>query len=278
MFGSTVLEVAIGMSFCYAFVALLVTTLQEALASALRLRARTLVKGIQEMLNDPQFTGLARALYSHALVNPRDDGLGGDPHAMHNKPSYIDPRHFTMALLDCIGSTPGNFAQLGRDIDALPDPQLRAALQAMYLRAGGELEAFHACLERWFDNAMERVSGQYKRMAVARSLLLSLLIAVLFNIDSVHLFQVLWYHPQLAGAISAAAPALDGAGLAQFRGLPVGWEGAVSVDATRAAGWALTASSSLFGAPFWFELLQRLVNMRGTGDRPPGHSRGSGNH
>ena len=74
MLGSTVLEVAIGLTFCYGTVALIVTTLQEALAAAFRLRANTLLAGIKTMLNDPRFDGLARAIYRHPLVNPYADG------------------------------------------------------------------------------------------------------------------------------------------------------------------------------------------------------------
>jgi hypothetical protein len=33
-------------------------------------------------------------------------------------------------------------------------------------------------------------------------------------------------------------------------------------------GWLVTAAAALFGAPFWFDLLQRLVNLRGTGTKP----------
>ena len=74
MFGSTVLEVAVGLTFCYATVALIVSTVQEALASALQLRARSLLRAIQSMLNDPGFTALARSVYAHALVDPQADG------------------------------------------------------------------------------------------------------------------------------------------------------------------------------------------------------------
>src|SRR5687767_1943207 len=98
MFGSTVLEVVIGLTFCYATVALIVSTVQEALASALRLRARTLLDGVKTMLNDPNFTSLARALYAHALVNPHDDPRAADPRAIKCKPSYIAPTHFARAL------------------------------------------------------------------------------------------------------------------------------------------------------------------------------------
>ncbi len=36
-------------------------------------------------------------------------------------------------------------------------------------------------------------------------------------------------------------------------------------------GWALTAAALSFGAPFWFDLLLKLVNIRNTARRPPGN-------
>jgi hypothetical protein len=38
--------------------------------------------------------------------------------------------------------------------------------------------------------------------------------------------------------------------------------------ALQVAGWIVTASTALFGAPFWFDLMQRVVRMRSTGARP----------
>jgi hypothetical protein len=38
--------------------------------------------------------------------------------------------------------------------------------------------------------------------------------------------------------------------------------------ALQVAGWLVTASTALFGAPFWFDLMQRVVRMRSTGSRP----------
>lgn len=34
------------------------------------------------------------------------------------------------------------------------------------------------------------------------------------------------------------------------------------------AGWLITATTALFGAPFWFDLMQRVVRMRATGTKP----------
>jgi hypothetical protein len=54
--------------------------------------------------------------------------------------------------------------------------------------------------------------------------------------------------------------------------LPIGWEAfppKLSADfALQVAGWMITASTALFGAPFWFDLMQRVVRMRGTGAKP----------
>jgi hypothetical protein len=33
-------------------------------------------------------------------------------------------------------------------------------------------------------------------------------------------------------------------------------------------GWVITAFSTLFGAPFWFDLLQTVVRLKGSGPSP----------
>jgi hypothetical protein len=271
MLGSTVLEVAIGLTFCYGTVALIVTTLQEALAAAFRLRANTLLAGIKTMLNDPCFEGLARAIYRHPLVNPHTDGTLPDERSMRTRPSYIEPAHFAIALVDSLWHVPGDFAQLADAIDTIPDLQLRQAMRALYGRAR-DLQQFQDMLAGWFDNAMARMSGIYKRRQLLISLLLALLLAILFNIDSIHLFRTLWQQPSLAAHLRDAPGALDPAVFDAMMALPIGWTHfppAPGADfALQVAGWIITASTALFGAPFWFDLMQRVVRLRSTGARP----------
>jgi hypothetical protein len=271
MLGSTVLEVAIGLTFCYGTVALIVTTLQEALAAAFRLRANTLLAGIKTMLNDPCFEGLARAIYRHPLVNPHTDGTLPDERSMRTRPSYIEPAHFAIALVDSLWHVPGDFAQLADAIDTIPDLQLRQAMRALYGRAR-DLQQFQDMLAGWFDNAMARMSGIYKRRQLLISLLLALLLAILFNIDSIHLFRTLWQQPSLAAHLRDAPGALDPAVFDAMMALPIGWTHfppAPGADfALQVAGWIITASTALFGAPFWFDLMQRVVRLRSTGTRP----------
>lgn len=271
MLGSTVLEVAIGLIFCYGTVALIVSTLQEALAAAFRLRANTLLAGVKSMLNDSRFDGLARAVYQHPLVNPHADGTQPSERDMRTRPSYIEPAHFAIALVDSLWKVPGDFAQLGNAIETIPDAQVRQVMRGLYGRAR-DLQQFQDMLAGWFDNAMARMSGAYKRRQMLISLLLALLLAILFNIDSIHLFRTLWQQPALAAHLHDAPGALDPAVFDAMMALPIGWTRFPPVAnadfALQVAGWIVTASTALFGAPFWFDLMQRVVRMRSTGARP----------
>jgi len=270
MFGSTVLEVAIGLAFCYGTLALVVTTLQEALAAAFRLRAGMLQDAIKLMLNDAGFDGMARVLYAHPLVNPRAGAT--DPAARlpaRLRPSYIEPANFAIALVDAIRGKQGS---LEADIAAVADPQLRRTLQTLYQQAGGDLQRFQAALAGWFETAMERLSGVYKRRQLLISFLVSLLLTILFNIDSIHLFQTLWQYPAMAAHITMVPDGLDAEVMAQLWVLPIGWQAFPPVldahFALQASGWLVTAGTTLFGAPFWFDVLQRAINLRGTGAKP----------
>jgi hypothetical protein len=67
--------------------------------------------------------------------------------------------------------------------------------------------------------------------------------------------------------------------------LPIGWGGkdvstptyslgnfferpASQWDWARIFGWIITAFAALFGAPFWFDSLQQLIRLKGSGPSP----------
>jgi len=126
---------------------------------------------------------------------------------------------------------------------------------------------------------MQRVAGTYKRRTQAVSFLVGLAVAASLNIDSVGLFSAIWARPAYTAQIAAGA-GLEGQALSStvetMAKLPVGWTkdrlNAFDMQDARTwqqvAGWLLTALSVLFGAPFWFDALQKLVQLRGTGRKP----------
>jgi hypothetical protein len=103
MFGSSILEVAIGVVFVYLLLSLICTAINEWIATLINKRGKNLFDGIRNLLNDPKFTGLAQQVYTHGLL----DGISQDAanSAKPNRlPSYIPSNTFALALLDILGS------------------------------------------------------------------------------------------------------------------------------------------------------------------------------
>ncbi|GLQ87376.1 hypothetical protein [Dyella flagellata] len=272
MFGSIVLEVATGMIVCFGSVALISSSVQEAAASMFRLRARTLLTGVTQLLNGHS---LVLDIYNHALVNPRGDGRADSLAKLSMKlaPSYIAPVNFARALVDVLSGGRVAFANLRPMLEAISDAQIRSCLCGMYDRAAGDAAAFEKQLADWFDSAMDRISGAYKRHAQFLAFVFALAISITFNIDACHVLTQLWTM-SAAGLfhlpVPSSTPGVNDA-LSALGQLPIGW-GAPPVWSVNVlyavAGWLITASSSLFGAPFWFGLLGKVTNLRGAGGKP----------
>ncbi|WP_051710922.1 hypothetical protein [Andreprevotia chitinilytica] len=294
MFGSTVLEVAAGVVFCYFAVSLIVSSINESISSFFNLRAKTLLNGVKHLLNDPNFTGVVRELYNHAMISPLLMQRANTEQDMKKLPAYIPSNQFAQALLEVVmqsaaapaaGQTPSQ--SLKAAIDGIPDPQLKQLLQGMYVRANGRVEDIEKALADWFDHGMDRVSGWYKRQTQALIFIIALLVSITLNVDSLHLFKTLWTHSgdlakatagiaaaSNASAVANQAPAVKDA-IAGLNALPIGWTAETWDQLQQTtplllmfAGWFLTACSSLFGAPFWFDLLQKITNLRGAGPKP----------
>src|SRR5438045_6157696 len=94
MFGSTILDAAIGIIFIYLLVSLVISAINELIAAMLKSRAENLSQGIQALLQDPAQAGWVARLYQHPLIQSLSPP--------NSKPSYIPSRTFALALLDLI--------------------------------------------------------------------------------------------------------------------------------------------------------------------------------
>ncbi len=278
MFNSTVLEVAIGLIFCFASVALIASSIYEAFASWLNLRSKTLLCGLTELLNAKTDNGrdLLLTIYNDAVAHPAGNGIAESLKDIKNKPAYIPSKSFALALIHSLQDAPGKLDDLEAGISAVKDEQLRALLQNFYRKTEGNFHLFQHEIATWFDAGMGRVSGAYKKQSQIWCFVIALVIAVGFNIDSVHLFKTLWLHPASIAQLSLtdANAALATQAYEQLQTLPVGWNGnfqwCMLLVPSSIVGWFVTASASLFGAPFWFDILKMLVRLRGTGTKPEG--------
>lgn len=196
------LDTFLGLSFVYLLLALVCTTLMEWIAQLRNLRGKTLVGGTQQLLGDPAFT---ERFFDHPLIQ----SLGKDD----RWPSYIPSGIFAKALTDMMRSAPEKgealaaaepaaLQALRTSLRALKTPETPrrglAAERADDATVGeGDVLPSEQSLAEWFDRAMERVSGTYKRKTRGIILLLSAIITVVLNANSLTLVSNLWQSPSL---------------------------------------------------------------------------------
>jgi hypothetical protein len=92
------------------------------------------------------------------------------------------------------------------------NPTLNESMTAIYrqtevysLNGDEAVASTHANLESWFNDAMDQLSGAYKRRAQVIAFGIGLFLALILNLDSVNLATNLWREPTLRQAIIAQA-------------------------------------------------------------------------
>jgi hypothetical protein len=291
MFGSAILDVVAGVVFAFLGVSLAASAITEALNSFTKLRQKTLVSGVQSLLNDPDFNGLAKDMFNHALINPLSSGNATNVSSLTAMPAYIESTHFASALLDVVRKrAPGQ--PLSVAVNAISDPQIKQTLQLLLMQADNDEAKLQASIGSWFDSSMERVSGVYKRNTQIIAFGVALGAAVLMNVDALHISKTLWERPVLTQGLTAgttvAAPArsyldrLEQSTLIGWDSFAVSERNPFGTNRTLAGvagmllGWLVVAGASLFGAPFWFDTLQQITQLRGVGGGAGVEQRASG--
>jgi hypothetical protein len=184
-------------------------------------------------------------------------------------PSYVPSRYFARALL----------AEIERTPDAPSVTLVRDLIEMVVGDANASLAVAEQRLAAWFDAAMDRLSGMYKRHTQRFAVVIAALLVVATNADSIRLSNALWKDDGLRARYSALADeevkTCEGSPdappcreitrrIATADALPLGWNLA-EMRALDVKGWALwllgLALSALAvsrGAPFWFDALRKL--------------------
>ena len=204
-FGS-IIDVIAGMLFVYLLLSLLCTAIGEYIEAKLNNRAKLLKRGIELLLNESKGGGidLAGMLYQHGLIRP----LYRDANQL---PSYIPSRTFAMALWNMAtataagGGVTNDLKTIRATVTELPNEELRTALLTLIDEANGDLARARANVEQWFDSAMDRVSGWYKRRAAYTMLALGMGMALVLNADTINIATALSRDSTLRAAVVAAA-------------------------------------------------------------------------
>lgn len=306
MFGSPVLGVILGLVFVYFMFSMIVSKVNETVCAKLAWRSRDLEKWLRKTLDPPDPDGRPpvsseKFKQSSLITSITPEG------ARRKLPSYIPPRTFSLAILDLLApgdEQVSTVEQVKQAVAKLPENHpAKAPLMRLSIEAGDDLSALRVGIEGWFDDSMGRVSGWYKRRVQRWLLVYAAVIAVTLNVDSILIARTLWAQDAVREAVianvaSQPAPGSPAAGeqvdglqdvssrVAAVRGLklPIGWapekaDGVRNPDPRRWPGfqadllWKLiglgiTVGALSLGAPFWFDLLNKISKLRSSGDRP----------
>lgn len=183
----------------------------------------------------------------------------------------------------------------------LPPGRLQQALLSALGEAGDDLGRVRSSLEAWFDSNMDRVSSWYKRETQWILLAVGFVLAVALNVDSVGIAHDLATNNGLRQkAVAEATQAAKDLRLSdpelkpngdqlrqQLDGLSdiVGWKAYARREpddkilardhkapgpahvwyaVELLLGWTLSALAVSMGAPFWFDILNKIMVVRST--------------
>jgi hypothetical protein len=286
------------------------SAIAELLETWLKYRSIDLDRGVRQLLADPDGIGLAKQFYQHPLIASLFRGQY-EPTSSRNLPSYIPSRQFALALMDLMlpsqsSALSGAAGAIGGSgtapsITPLRDAvaklegadALRRTLLTLIDAANNDMMQVRTNIEQWFDAAMDRVSGYYKRRSQKILVAIGIVIAVLMNVSSITVAKALWTDQTMRDSLAKVAqdylettdplPAAESPHTRfdrkvkelQSFGLPIGWTSEAgdprAITETdpglwleRLFGWLLTGSAVSLGAPFWFDLLNKFTVVRST--------------
>ncbi|HEY6804381.1 MAG TPA: hypothetical protein VI306_12455 [Pyrinomonadaceae bacterium] len=233
MFNTAILDVVIGMIFVYLLLSLICSAANEMLELWLKNRATDLERGLRELLLDPNGNGLVSEIYNHPLVSglyagkyePKVVGIFRRFFGRVKLPSYIPARNFALALLDTArpaakdsaGGTaavtssraddqpPDAFTSLRDSIGKIDNADARRALLALVDAADNDVTKARENIEKWFNSAMDRVSGWYKRRSQVIVFIIGTFVAIGVNADSVLIARRLSADKSLRDSVVSAA-------------------------------------------------------------------------
>jgi hypothetical protein len=297
LFGSTVLDTAVGLVLVYLLLSLICTTINEWIAGIFKTRAKFLEQGIARLLAGQQLpvpeggqptADLLKMFYAHPLVNSMVEVRDLSRPEKDTHPSYLDPRGFASVLMDLVTpKQPGTitFADLESGIKELPPGRVKTALLALVQNANGDLDRAQRNIEAWYNAAMDRVNGWYKRHMQWVTVLVAVSLALATNADTLKISSRLWSDPAYRELSVERVKAL--AALPGDQNKPIGQQDAVFLE--NVLGWQnqgpiagmgiigifekilgllLTIIAISLGAPFWFDVLNKIVNLRSAGRSP----------
>lgn len=308
MFGSAVLDTAIGLLLVFFTISTVCSNIYTLIARMINARGKLLNRTLETLLG----SDLYEEILTHPMIGEtklKNMQLLGFDIQYERLPEWIDPAQFSIVLADiCMKAK--HVSDITRVLPARLSEPVEYFVQQLKEGRRTYEELTHD-IEHWYNNTMSQLTDIFKRYSQLFIAVIAFIITLVFNINTVVIADTLWRSPTLRDAVVEAANAQvtatnasgtettlpPGTTVAQVveedisnltvLNIPIGWtpdelatvglpaEMAMSENRSGEApslfvmviGWALTVGAAMFGAPFWFDLLNKVVSLRGSSQK-----------
>ncbi|MEY3881631.1 MAG: hypothetical protein RIQ94_2427 [Pseudomonadota bacterium] len=305
MFGLESLDIMIGLITVYLIFGMACTAFVEAVMSWNEVRSKNLEAALKEFLHNGDVgtnggKDFVKKFYDHALVQSLSKGVDG-------RPSYLPPEIVSQVVIDIIKAGDGGVT-IEQAIKDLPkDSRIQSLLISLYKQANNDVTEFRKGIETHFDNIMDRASGWVKRDSRNITRVVSVLLVVSFNVDTINIYNSLANNPTARLKLIEISQQLDKSPLPktddssdkaidqtkkaeeilkkatnelESAGVQLGWDKDNLPEEwgwdKNSFGWLINKILGLListlavslGAPFWFDILQKFMQIRSSGVSP----------
>lgn len=161
------------------------------------------------------------------------------------------------------------------------DPDTKYQLKNLWNEAADDVDKFKWLISNWYEEQMDRIAGWYKRKITYLTFVVGFIIAVLFNVDTIHIVKDLSTNETMRTLLVNSAQefiANNPGGINDSTKI----EQKEYIDAVKKEmdsynsilsesnednypailGWLITAFAISLGAPFWFDMLNKVMKVR----------------
>ena len=286
-----ILSIIIGIVFVLLLFSMLTSAVVEVYHAANSTRGKHLRNTLEIMLGKD----VCDKFYEHSYF--RQLSSASKPKSTLKLPIWLEKGTFSSLLADVLSPRNCNLSVPER-INLVENSDLRKVLDFLWRQSGGDVVEFQKKVEAWFDDVMARAKDWFADHTKWRLFFFGTVLAAVLNADTIQIYKSLSANAALRDEIVNAAekfsnsadtalirdvnaPPRDSAsaranvdvikanyietiqsplGLGWGQSKPTNWWEWLS----KIVGWLLTGVAVTMGAPFWFEMLRKLLALKGS--------------
>lgn len=284
-----ILSIIIGIVFVLLLFSMLTSAVVEVYHAAFSSRGKHLRETLEIMLGKE----VCDKFYNHSYF--RQLSHATKPKSSLKLPVWVEKQTFSSVLADVL-TPPDSNLSIPERIRLVENPDLRKVLDFLWRQSGDDVVQFQKKVEEWFNDVMARAKDWFGDATKWRLFFIGLALAAVLNADTLQIYKSLSANAAvrdelvsdaeifMAGRESVAT--LDTSknfeqAKTDFQAakqlyhdtvqspLGLGWGGSMAIPADfwgwliKFAGWVLTGVAVTLGAPFWFDLLRKLLSLKG---------------